>query len=159
VASSQTDTVDGAPCRTLPCIQCGDKVCMCATVASTSYCSDARACLYFTSTHTRTALASQNASVRVHAIKAYGAVEVYLHSFLNSVPDSHEWSYSRPGRFTTPPPGELAPRNQPPRAPRPVCAFWRRQQSISAAKIRISIRSLCSPQHCHYATELPQLPP
>jgi hypothetical protein len=35
-----------------------------------------------------------------HAIKTYGGVEVYLHSFLTEILDGGDLSASRPGRFT-----------------------------------------------------------
>ena len=39
--------------------------------------------------------------VTVHAMKAYGAVAVQSHQFLNSTLDGGEWSTSPPGRFTS----------------------------------------------------------
>jgi hypothetical protein len=36
----------------------------------------------------------------LHAMKAYGGVEVQLHAFLTSVIHGREWSSARPGRFT-----------------------------------------------------------
>ena len=33
----------------------------------------------------------------LHATKAHGGEEVYLHTFLTSALDGSEWSYSRPG--------------------------------------------------------------
>jgi hypothetical protein len=39
--------------------------------------------------------------VPVHAMKAYGRVEVNLHTFLISAVDGHGRSASRPGLFTT----------------------------------------------------------
>jgi hypothetical protein len=41
-----------------------------------------------------------------YVMKAYGAVDVWIHTFLTSAPVGGEWSASRPGRFT---PGERAP--------------------------------------------------
>jgi hypothetical protein len=41
-----------------------------------------------------------------HAMKTYGEVEVWLHTFLTSALVEGEWSASRPTRFT---PGERVP--------------------------------------------------
>jgi hypothetical protein len=41
--------------------------------------------------------------VGVDDVKEYGGVEVQFHSFLTSAIDGHEWSDSRPSRFS---PGE-----------------------------------------------------
>jgi hypothetical protein len=38
--------------------------------------------------------------VAVHAIKAYGGVQVYLHPFLTLVQDGGEWPSSRLAHFT-----------------------------------------------------------
>lgn len=42
---------------------------------------------------------SEGKVIQVAAVKAYGAVEVYLHEFLTSALDEGEFSVSRPSRF------------------------------------------------------------
>jgi hypothetical protein len=43
---------------------------------------------------------TRSKTAHMHKIKAYGCVEVWLHSFWKSEHDVTEWSRSRPNRFT-----------------------------------------------------------
>jgi hypothetical protein len=54
-------------------------------------------CIQSTSAHWKI----EDKVVPVHDMKAYGEVEVLLHSSLTMAPDGREWSSSHPGCFTT----------------------------------------------------------
>jgi len=69
-------------------------------------------------------------SIKCHAMKMYGGVEVQLQAFLNSALDGGEWSASCPGHFT---PGKhtLIHTVQEARwAPEPVWIWLQREKSL-----------------------------
>jgi hypothetical protein len=95
-------------------------------------------------------------------MKTSGGVQVYLHAFLISVVDRHEWSASRPcllilrgrapGTHYTGREGGGAVW-----APEPVWTLWRKAASLAPAGNRTPIYRSCSPQPVAIQTELARL--
>ena len=72
-----------------------------------------------------------NVKVRPYTMMAYGAVEVYLHSFLNLALNGSQWSASRCPICCTPTPRKnprVVPEQEAGRAPHLVWTFFRRQR-------------------------------